>query len=110
MSGQGRNEIRILDELVNVADEGTAGHVGAGDFIDRNLLLLACDAVQHSDKVCDSGEFKDYFDVVVVSLRAFEWEEAVSGMVLVPRDDVLGDGIQRNDHGADIFVYGLWRC
>ncbi len=60
--------------------------MAAGDFIDRNLLLLACDAVQHSDKVCDSGEFKNYLDVVVVSLRAFEWEEAVSGIVIISRD------------------------
>ncbi len=45
MSGQGRNKIRILDELVNITDEGASRHMAVGDFVDWYFLLFAGDGI-----------------------------------------------------------------
>jgi len=39
VAGEGRDKVRVLDQLVDVTDEGAAGHVAAGDFVDWDLNL-----------------------------------------------------------------------
>ena len=41
MAGEGGNQVLVLDLFVDVADKSTAGHVAAGDFIDRALHFLS---------------------------------------------------------------------
>ena len=37
MAGEGGDKVRILDQSVDVADEGAASHMAAGHFIDRHF-------------------------------------------------------------------------
>jgi len=41
MAGEGRNQVLVLALVVDVADKSAAGHVAAGDFIDRTLYFLS---------------------------------------------------------------------
>ena len=41
MTGKRRDKVLVFDLLVNVADKSAAGHVAAGDFIDRTLYFLS---------------------------------------------------------------------
>ena len=67
MTGKGGDEVRILDQFVDVADEGAAGHVAAGDLVDRDFLFGAGDSIQFSQKVCNSSLFEDDIDIIVAS-------------------------------------------
>ena len=62
MAREGRDEVRIFDQFIDVADEGTAGHMTAGNFVDRNFLFCACQGIQFSHQVCYPCFFKDKFD------------------------------------------------
>ena len=39
MAGECRDEVRVLDQLVDVADEGTADHVAAGNFVNHTTFI-----------------------------------------------------------------------
>ena len=68
VAGEGRDKVRIFDQLVDVADEGAAGHVVAGDFVDWDLNLGPSHGVEFGYEVGHSCFLKDDFDVIVVSL------------------------------------------
>ena len=44
VAGKGWDEVRVHNQLVDVTDEGTAGHVAAGDLIglDLNICSVYC--------------------------------------------------------------------
>ena len=67
MAGECGDEVRVLDQLVDVADEGAAGHVAAGDLVDRNFLFGAGDSIQFSQKECNFSLFEDDIDIIVAS-------------------------------------------
>ena len=68
MAGEGRDEVRIFDQFVDVADEGATGHVAAGDLVDWNFDFGSSHGVEFGYEVGHSSFLKDDFDVVVVSL------------------------------------------
>ena len=68
VTGEGRDEVRVPDQLVDVADEGTAGHMAAGDFVDRDFDLCSSHGVELGYEVGHSCFLKDDFDVIIVSL------------------------------------------
>ena len=68
MAGGGRDEVRVLDQLVDVTDEGAASHVAAGDFVDWDLNLGPSHGVELGYEVGHTCFLKDDFDVIVVSL------------------------------------------
>ena len=51
VAGESGYEVRILDQLVDVADEGTAGHMAAGHFIDRHFGFCSGNGVQFGHKI-----------------------------------------------------------
>ena len=67
VAGKGWDEVRVLYQLVDVADEGAAGNVAAGDLVDRNFLFGAGDSIQFSQKVCNYSLFEDDIDIIVAS-------------------------------------------
>ena len=67
VAGESGDEVRVLYQLVDVADEGAAGHVAAGDLVDRDFLFGAGDSIQFSQKVCNSSLFEDDIDIIVAS-------------------------------------------
>lgn len=67
------DEVRILDQFVDVADEGTTSHMTAGNFVDRNFLFCACQGIQFCHQVCYPCFFEDKFDIIIVSLRTLKW-------------------------------------
>ena len=46
VAGEGGNKVRILDLPIDVADEGSAGKVAAGDFVQRMIYLFLGDWVK----------------------------------------------------------------
>ena len=68
VAGEGGDKVRILDQFVDVAYESAAGHVAAGDLVDRNFNLCSSHGVELSYEVGHSCFLKDDFDVIVVSL------------------------------------------
>ena len=46
VAGEGGDKVRILDQSVDVADEGAAGHVAAGNLVDRNFLFGAGNCIK----------------------------------------------------------------
>lgn len=46
MAGERCDQVGVFDLPIDVADEGSAGKVAAGYFVQRVLDLLACDRVQ----------------------------------------------------------------
>ena len=80
------DEVRILYQLVDITDEGTAGHVAAGNLIDRNFLFGAGNGVKFGYEVCDFSLFEDDLDVVIKSFRTFKRENRISLMASqIPR-------------------------
>ena len=63
-----KRSFRVLDQLVDVTDEGTAGHMTAGDLVDRHFLFCTGQGVQFGHQVCDSGLLEDNLDIVIESL------------------------------------------
>lgn len=41
---------KALDQFVDIADEGAASHVAAGDLIDRNFLFCAGNCIQFESR------------------------------------------------------------
>ena len=46
VAGDLGDQVGILDFLIQITDQDTAGHVGGGDFPDGMLFLFAGDGVQ----------------------------------------------------------------
>ena len=80
MTGEGWDEVRVLDQLIDVADEGTTGHVAAGDLIDRNLHLRSGHCVKLSHKIGDPSLLKDGLDADVVAFRRIERKQLVTSL------------------------------
>ena len=68
VAGEGCNEVRVFDQFVDIADEGTTSHMTAGNFVDRNFLFCACQGIQFNHQICYPCFFKNKFDIVIVSL------------------------------------------
>ena len=109
MTSEGRDEVRVLDQLVDVADEGAASHVAAGDLVDRNLHLRPGHCVEFGDKVCDPCLLEDCLDADVIPFRGVERQELAIRKTGIPVDDFLRHAVERNDHGARILLNGLRR-
>lgn len=94
MAGEGSNEIGVFHFLVEIADKGAAGHVTAGDFIDRATFIFAGLGVHDRDNTGDATCLEDPLYGVVVFLRADEWKQsAVGRLSLVFLHQPLGTGI-----------------
>ena len=109
MAGEGGDEVRILDQLVDVAYDGTTGHVAAGDLIDRNLHLRSGHCVKLSHKISDPCLLKDSLDADVVAFRGIERKELISRKVSLSVNNLLRYSIQRYHHSTDIFLDSLRR-
>lgn len=83
----------------NLGPEGTTGKVAAGNFVQRELDLLARDRVQLRYQTGDAGYFESSLDVVVVVLLAHEGKQLLAGAVLVFLNNFQGDGVERHNHG-----------
>ncbi len=80
MAGEGGDEVRILDKLVDVADEGASGHMTAGHFVDRHFGFCSGNGVQFGDKIGYTCLLQYGLDVFVVILTAYERQQLVAWM------------------------------
>ena len=76
VAGKSWDEVRVLYQLVDVADEGATGHVAAGNLVDRDLLFCSSNSIQFGYEVCNFSLFEDDLDVVIKSFRAFKRSKA----------------------------------
>lgn len=65
MTGEGGDEVRILDQLVDVADEGTAGHVAACHFVYRYFGFRSGNRVELGHKISYTCLFQYGLDVFI---------------------------------------------
>lgn len=96
MAGECGDEVRVLYQLVDVANEGAAGHVAAGNLVDQNFLFGAGNGVKFGYEVCDFCLFEDDLDVVIKSFRAFKREKLISRIICISIYNLLGHTVQRN--------------
>ena len=68
VAGESGYEVRILDQFVDVADEGAASHMAAGNLVDRHFLFCTGQGIQFGHQVCASGLLEDNLDIVIESL------------------------------------------
>ena len=98
MAGERCDQVGVFDLPIDVADEGSAGKVAAGYFVQRVLDLLACDRVQFRYQAGDAGYFESSLDVVIVVLFTDEGQQVVPGAILVLLHYLQGYGIERDNH------------
>ena len=96
MAGDFGDEVRVLDFLIQIADQNTAGHVGGSDFPDGMFLFLAGYGVQGGHHAIDAGKFDHLLDVSVVILLTNKGKKAPVGLVLVSLQDLQCGGRERD--------------
>ena len=69
VAGEGGDDVRILDFLVEIADEGTAGHMAGGNFADWLLVLLPGKRIDDCHHPVDTHNAEHLADALVVLLR-----------------------------------------
>ena len=72
MAGEGGDDVRVLDFLIEIADEGAAGHVAGGYFADRLLVLLPGERIDDCHHPVDTHNAQHLADALVVLLRRDE--------------------------------------
>lgn len=83
VSGEGGDQVGVFDLPIDVAGEGSAGKVAAGNFVQRVLDLLACDRGQFRYQAGDAGHFEGGLDVVIVVLLADEGQQVVAVQAVI---------------------------
>ncbi len=109
MAGEGGDEVGVPDQLVDVSDEGAAGHMAAGYLVDGDFLLGAGDRVELRDQIGDAGEPEDGLDILIVFLGAPERKQPVPRPVPVSGDNLPGDPVQRHDNRTGRLPDGFGR-
>ena len=99
----------ILDLFVKIADEGTAGHMAACDFVYWALFFFAGELVQGGDKADDTGLFQDLLNRVIVILAGNEGKQLLARAVLVFGDDGFRFLIQRHRYRFGVLLDGFLR-
>ena len=69
MAGESGYEVRVLDQFVDVADEGTAGHVAAGHFVDRHFHFRSGYCIQQVIAVIHSISTSNHNTVLARSRK-----------------------------------------
>ena len=87
VSGDFGNQIRIFQLLVEIPNQNAAGHVRAGNFPDRVLLLLSGQRIDDRYFPVYAGKPQHLLDVPIVILSASEGKEAVTLDVWVAFQD-----------------------
>ena len=80
MAGEGGDDVRVLDFLIEIADEGAAGHVAGGNLADRSLVLLSGERVDDGDHPVDADNAEYLADALVVLLRGDERTSSAASM------------------------------
>ena len=91
VAGESGYEVRILDQFVDVADEGAASHMAAGHFIDRHFGFCSGNGVQFGHKIGYPCLLQYGLDIVVVFLRRDERKKFGLVVVLI----LFNDGPRR---------------
>ncbi len=109
MSREFADEVRVFDFLVEVADEGAACHVGAGDVADGVLFGLFGDGIDGGDDSGDAGSFEGDADEVVEFAGGHIWEECVFRLAFVAVHYLDGGGSEVDFDDSRTFFFGLAR-
>lgn len=109
MAGEFPDEIRVFDFLVEVADEGAACHMGAGDVADGVLLGLFGDGIDGGDYSGDAGSFEGDADEVVEFAGGHIWEECVFCLAFVTVHYFYGGWGEIDFDDSRAFSFGLAR-
>ena len=106
MPGHGGNQVRVLDLLVQVSDEGLPRRVGGGHLVQWSCHIFARLRVEHPDHAVDSHVFENllYF-LVVAEMR--ESREQSFFQVLVPSQYIQSLLVKRDPYRARVLQLGL---
>ena len=107
MAGELADEVRVFDLLIQVADEGAAGHMRTGDVADGVLLGLLGPGVDDSDDTVDTGLLEGGADEVVELAGAEIGEDGASVRAFVALQDLNGSGCQVHLDYARAFLLCL---
>lgn len=109
MTGELANEVGVFDFLVEVADEGAACHMGAGNVADGTLFGLFSDRVDDGDDSGDAGSFKGDADEVVEFACCHIREECVFRLAFVAVHYFNGSWGEIDFDDSWAFFFGLAR-
>lgn len=101
------DEVRVFDLLIEVADEGAAGHMRAGDVTDGMLLRLLRSRVDDGDNAIDAGFLESLTDEVIKFSGAIEGEDSVLRSSFVALQNLNGGGCQVHLDYARAFLFCL---
>ena len=106
MPGHGGNQVRVLDLLVQVPDEGLPRRVGGSHLVQWSCHILARLRVKHPDHTVDSHVFENllYF-LVVAEMR--ESREQRFFQALVPFQYIQSLLVKRDPYRARVLQLGL---
>ncbi len=107
MAGELADEVGVFDFFVEVADEGAAGHMGAGDVADGVLLGLFGAGVDDGDDAVDAGFLEGFADEAVERAGGVVGEDGVFRPAFVAVEDFEGGGGEVDFDYSLAFVFGL---
>ena len=107
MAGELADEVGVFDFLVEVADEGAACHMGAGDIADGVLLGLLGAGVDDGDDAVYSGLLEGFADEAVERAGGVVGEDGPFGLAVVAAEDFEGGGGEVDFDYSLAFVFGL---
>ncbi len=109
VAGELTDEIGVFHLLIEVADEGTAGHVRAGNVADRMLLRLLGPRVDDGHDTVDACLLQRLADKVVEFAGAVEGEDGTLVLSFVALQDLDGGGCQVDLYYARAFLFSFGR-
>lgn len=109
VTGEGGDDVRVLDFLVKIAYEGAAGHMAGSDLADWLLVLLSCEGVYDCHHPVDTHNAQHLADALVVLLRRDERQQSPIRQLAVLTENGLGRLVERHNYGAAVFPNGLGR-
>ena len=101
VTAEGTDEIRVLDFLIEITDEGASCEVTACDFVEWAFLLRTCCRIENSHHAVHFTYSEKLLDSYVVFLRTDEREQfsfqiIASGVFLYQS---LCPCVEREEHG-----------
>ena len=109
MAGEGGYDIGVLNFLIEVTDEGAAGHMASSNFAYRLLVFFPGERIYYCHHPVDADYAEHLADALVVLLRRDERQQATIGKFVVLAEDRLGRLVEWYNYGTAVFLDGLGR-
>ena len=83
VTSEGRDEVRIFDQFIDVADEGATGEVAACNIAKTLFLFFTSLGIDDSHNAVKSCLLEHCFDVAIVLLLRSEREKLLNWKILI---------------------------